>query len=109
MSKCEKANLQSTTDLHHICFLYDRDPEVIRLHEFFKQRPLGLIPAALQTLNTQTHILTQTQSDQLNTFTSFFINLTNGGLAEFPIRHLVGDICSHQHAHLNAQLLVNDL
>lgn len=45
----------------------------------------------------------------MNTLTSLFIALTNGGLAEFLIRHLVGDVCSHQHTHLNAQLLVNDL
>lgn len=55
------------------------------------------------------HILTRTQSEQMSTLTSLFITLTNGGLAEFLIRHLVGDICSHQHAHLDAQLLMNDL
>lgn len=58
---------------------------------------------------TQTHILNQTQSDRSNAFTSLSINLTDGGLTEFLIRHLVGDICSHQHAHLDAQLLMNNL
>lgn len=53
------------------------------------------------------HIITQNTKSDISAW--LFISLTNGGFAEFLIRHLISDICSHQDAHLDAQLLMNNL
>lgn len=35
--------------------------------------------------------------------------LTQGALAELLLRHLVGDVGAHQHAHVQVQLLPDDV